>query len=164
MPAHRNPIRLKALTIVTMLTSAFLFACSDDRAETGIAESSEETPAQETVQASDNGAVDNILLAEWTGPYEGVPAFDQMNLDDLKPAMEKAMAEELAEVDAIAGNPEPPTFANTIEAMERRCQRPGATGCGHDTHRSHCALLPAAPGARFVPCSAPCHSCRWSGR
>ncbi len=61
----------------------------------------------------------NILLAEWTGPYGGVPAFDRMNLDDLAPALEKAMSDRLAEVEAIASDPAPPTFENTIVAMER---------------------------------------------
>ncbi|MHA1543829.1 MAG: M3 family metallopeptidase, partial [Alphaproteobacteria bacterium] len=60
----------------------------------------------------------NPLLAEWTGPYQGVPAFDTMSLNDLKPALEAAMAKNLAEVVAIANNPEPATFANTIVAME----------------------------------------------
>jgi len=60
----------------------------------------------------------NPLLAEWTGPYDGVPAFDEMDLDDLKPALERGMALNLAEVEAIADNPEPPTFENTIVAME----------------------------------------------
>ncbi len=61
---------------------------------------------------------DNPLLAEWTGPYGGVPAFDRMDLADLKPALEKGMELELAEIDAIANNPEPPTFENTIVALE----------------------------------------------
>ena len=60
----------------------------------------------------------NVLLAEWTGPYEGVPAFDKMNLADLKPALEEGMAMNLAEIDRIAANPEPASFENTIEAME----------------------------------------------
>ena len=64
-------------------------------------------------------AEENILLAEWTGPYGGVPAFDKMNLADLKPAIEKGMAMNLAEIDSIASNPNPPTFENTIEALER---------------------------------------------
>ena len=34
---------------------------------------------------------DNILLAEFKGPYGGVPAFDKMDLDLLRPAMEKGM-------------------------------------------------------------------------
>ena len=61
----------------------------------------------------------NPLLKEWTGPYGGVPAFDKMNLADLKPAMERGMELQLAEIDAIANNPVPATFENTIEAMER---------------------------------------------
>ncbi len=68
----------------------------------------------------------NILLVEWTGPYGGVPAFDQMNLGDLKVALETGMAIHLKEVDAIANNPEPATFDNTIVAMER---------CGRDLDR-----------------------------
>lgn len=61
----------------------------------------------------------NPLLAEWEGPYGGVPAFGEMQLGDLKPAMEAAMAAELAEIEAIAENPAPPTFENVIVAMER---------------------------------------------
>jgi len=62
---------------------------------------------------------DNVLLAEWTGPYGGVPAFDKMDLADVKSALEKGMELELAEIDAIANNQEPPTFENTIVALER---------------------------------------------
>jgi peptidyl-dipeptidase Dcp len=62
---------------------------------------------------------DNVLVRPWTGPYGGVPAFDHMRVEDIKPAFEAAMAEDLAQLDAIASNPEPPTFANTIEAMEK---------------------------------------------
>ncbi len=61
---------------------------------------------------------DNALLAEWVGPYGGVPAFDRVDLEDVKPALEAGMALNLEEIDAIASNPEPPTFANTIVALE----------------------------------------------
>lgn len=61
----------------------------------------------------------NPLLAEWTGPYDGVPAFDQMDVADLQAAMEAGMASHLDEIDAIANNPEPPTFENTLLAMEK---------------------------------------------
>ncbi|HBS35135.1 MAG TPA: peptidase M3 [Parvularcula sp.] len=60
----------------------------------------------------------NVFLAEWTGPFEGTPAFDKMDLTQLKPALEAGMAMNLAEVDAIANNPEAPTFENTILALE----------------------------------------------
>ncbi len=78
------------------------------------------TQSQQTTATTDQApAITNPLLKEWTGPYSGVPAFDKMNLADLKPAMEQGMAMNLAEIDAIANNPQPATFENTIEAMER---------------------------------------------
>lgn len=69
-------------------------------------------------QEKDDTANSNVLLQEWTGPYQGVPAFDKMKLEDIKPAMEAGMKESLAEIEKIANNPEAPTFENTIVAME----------------------------------------------
>jgi len=77
-----------------------------------------ETPAPAAAPATP-AAADNPLLAGWTGPYGGVPAFDRMELADLEPAMEAAMAEGLREIEAIAEDPAPATFENTIVAMER---------------------------------------------
>jgi len=75
--------------------------------------------SQETSDVAEEPAVkDNVLLAEWTGPYGGVPPFDKMDLAALKPALETAMERNLAEIDAIATSTEPPTFENTIVAME----------------------------------------------
>ena len=62
---------------------------------------------------------DNPLLAEWTGPYGGVPAFDRMDLADLEPAVDAGIAAHLAEIEAIAQDPAPPTFENTVVAMEK---------------------------------------------
>jgi peptidyl-dipeptidase Dcp len=59
------------------------------------------------------------VLAPWTGPYGGVPPFDKVTVPQLMPGLEVAMAEALADIDRIAANPEPPTFANTIAPMER---------------------------------------------
>jgi peptidyl-dipeptidase Dcp len=61
----------------------------------------------------------NPLLPQWAGPFGGVPPFDQVRVEHFKPALEAAMAEQLAEIGRIAADPAPPTFANTIEAMER---------------------------------------------
>ncbi|MEM6989551.1 MAG: M3 family metallopeptidase [Myxococcota bacterium] len=61
----------------------------------------------------------NPLLAEWTGPYGGVPAFDTMDLGQLEAAMVKGIELHLAELDEIANNAEPATFENTIVAMEQ---------------------------------------------
>jgi len=73
-------------------------------------------------QKNDVVMSDNILLQEWTGPYQGVPAFDKMTVADVKPAMEEAMELGLADIEKIANNPEPPTFENTIVEMERSGQ------------------------------------------
>ena len=62
---------------------------------------------------------ENVLLQEWKGPYGGVPAFDQMNVNDVQEAVETGMELNLAEIEAIANSTEPATFENTIEAMER---------------------------------------------
>lgn len=67
----------------------------------------------------------NLLLAEWTGPYGGVPAFDKMDLADAKEAFEIGMKENLADIEKIANNPEPANFENTIAAMERAGERLG---------------------------------------
>ena len=61
----------------------------------------------------------NPLLAPWQGPWGGVPPFGRFKPADLKPALEAAMAENLAEIDRIAADPAAPTFDNTIAAMER---------------------------------------------
>lgn len=61
----------------------------------------------------------NTLLQDWTGPFNGVPAFDKMKVTDIKEAMETGMALGLKDIEAIANNPETPTFENTIEALER---------------------------------------------
>ncbi|WP_444909928.1 M3 family metallopeptidase [Microbulbifer sp. TRSA005] len=80
--------------------------------------------AKDTVKAEESMAVtpehaSNMLLAEWTGPFGGVPAFDKMKLEDLKPAIEKGIEISLTELGAIASDSAEPTFANTIVPMER---------------------------------------------
>lgn len=60
----------------------------------------------------------NPLLIEQNTPY-GVPAFDKVKIEHYMPAFEKAIAENKAEIEAIVNNPEAPTFANTIEALDR---------------------------------------------
>ncbi|MBK7935202.1 MAG: M3 family metallopeptidase [Acidobacteria bacterium] len=64
-------------------------------------------------------AAANPLLEAWTGPYGGIPPFDKVKVSDFEPALEAAMAENLAEIDAIANNKAAPTFENTIAAMEK---------------------------------------------
>jgi len=93
--------------LVTASCVTFSVACA------GSTTTATQAPAPSAVAST------NPLLAQWTGPFSGVPAFDRVNVADFKPALEGAMAEMLAEVDRIANDPAPPTFQNTIEALER---------------------------------------------
>ncbi len=61
---------------------------------------------------------ENILLQDWQTPFK-IPPFEAIRDEDFLPALEEGMRLHLAEVDAIANDPAPPTFANTIEALER---------------------------------------------
>jgi peptidyl-dipeptidase Dcp len=61
---------------------------------------------------------DNPLLAVWETDF-GVPPFDIISNDDYLPAFRQAMDIHKADIDAIVENPEPPTFENTIVAMDR---------------------------------------------
>ena len=68
---------------------------------------------------------DNILLADWSGPYDGVPPWDQVRPDLFSPAIQFGIDEQRREIEAIANSGAPPTFANTIEGMEKAGQRLG---------------------------------------
>ncbi|QFT91641.1 Peptidyl-dipeptidase dcp [Roseovarius sp. THAF9] len=59
----------------------------------------------------------NPLLSEWKTPFEMAP-FDAVSDEDFAPAFEAALEEARGEIAAIADNTEPPTFANTVEALE----------------------------------------------
>jgi peptidyl-dipeptidase Dcp len=72
-----------------------------------------------TVNANSLPAEPNPLLVEWVGPYGGVPPFDKVQVALFKPALETAMAENLAEIDNITRVKSAPTFENTIVALEK---------------------------------------------
>jgi peptidyl-dipeptidase Dcp len=60
---------------------------------------------------------DNPLLKDWTTPF-GVPPFAEIKTEHFVPAIKEAIAQQRKDIDAIANNTQPPTFANTIEALE----------------------------------------------
>ncbi len=60
----------------------------------------------------------NPFFQEWTTSFE-VPPFLDIRDEHYMPAFEKGMAENLEEIDAIVNNTNEPTFANTIESLER---------------------------------------------
>jgi peptidyl-dipeptidase Dcp len=59
----------------------------------------------------------NPLLGEWTGAY-GLPPFAAVQAAHFLPAFDVALPTHLAELEAIAGNPDPATFANTLHAFD----------------------------------------------
>ncbi len=59
----------------------------------------------------------NPILSDWTTPFEIAP-FAEISDDDFAPALEQALQAHSDQIAAIAANPEPPSFANTIEALE----------------------------------------------
>jgi len=67
----------------------------------------------------------NILLADWTGPYGGVPAWDKVRPELFSEAFQFGIDEQRREVAAIVANRDAPTFANTIVPQENAGQRLG---------------------------------------
>ena len=100
-------------SLTAMAVVVALGACSEQKAPETTSADAQPTTASQQAQ------FDNVLLQEFKGPYGGVPAFNKMNLEDLKPALEKAMELNLKEIEAIANNEAPPTFDNVIVEMER---------------------------------------------
>lgn len=86
---------------------------------TGLTACGQSNVDAETASKMEQAQTENTVLAKWQGPFEGVPAFDTVKLDDLKPAYIIAIAKNLAEIDAVVNNPEPATFENTIVELER---------------------------------------------
>ena len=90
--------------VLGLALSLVVMGCSDRNAA--------EQPLSESLETT------NPLFAESTLPY-GMPPFDLIENEHYVPAFERGMAEQSAEIEVIATNPEAATFENTIVAMER---------------------------------------------
>ena len=99
-----------AITLVLPMSNTALAAAATEAAA---------KPAQNTTTEAPASLATSPLVAAWPGAYGGLPPFDKVKVADFQAALEYGMAEELREVEAIANNPAPPTFDNTIAAMER---------------------------------------------
>ncbi len=108
----------KTFLTATSILALTLIACSEPSTKAPA-----DMPKAETMKVEiptvEMPTIDNVLLAEFKGPYGGVPAFDKMNLEAVKPALEWGMEKNLKEVEAIANNSAAPTFENTILPMEK---------------------------------------------
>ncbi|HAH10995.1 MAG TPA: peptidase M3 [Alphaproteobacteria bacterium] len=63
-------------------------------------------------------ATGNVLLDPWTGAYGGLPPFDKIKPAEFQAAMMTGIEMNRAEIKAIAGQKDAPTFANTLAKME----------------------------------------------
>jgi peptidyl-dipeptidase Dcp len=81
--------------------------------------------AQAPVSSAAVSVPSNILLADWTSPYDGVPPWDKVTPSLFPQAFQFAIDEQRREYLEIANNPAAPTFENTIEAMEKAGRRLG---------------------------------------
>ncbi|MEM5564324.1 M3 family metallopeptidase [Psychroserpens sp. AS72] len=93
----------KSLKAVFVCSIVLFSSCKDDK------------NSEEKIAMTDT---ENVLLQEWTGPYQGLPAFDKMKVSDIKEAVEIGMELGLKDIDNIANIKEAPTFENTIVPLE----------------------------------------------
>ena len=97
--------------VLAAAISLALAACSGK-------ESTPVTDTQSPAAQPPAEASTNPLLSASTLPFQA-PPFDRIKDSDYLPAFNEGMKQHLAEVRRIADNPEPATFDNTIEALER---------------------------------------------
>ncbi len=62
--------------------------------------------------------IENPFFESWTTPFR-MPPFDRIRPEHFPPAFDRGMQEQIAEIGAIASSAAPPSFADTIEALER---------------------------------------------
>lgn len=112
----------KPLNFLTLaIAASLLMACSEQAPpppEAPEAPEAAEAEAPEGNESESHDTAGNPLLTESDLPY-GMPPFDKIESEHFMPAFEAAMEEHMAEIEAIAGSDEEPTFENTILAMER---------------------------------------------
>ncbi len=107
------------LYLTSALAAVALAACGAPEEAAQDAAPAETAAQSADAETAETAAVEaeNPLLAEWTTPY-GAPPFDLIEPAHFLPAYEIALASHSAEIEAIAANPDAPTFENTMLAME----------------------------------------------
>ncbi|RUO29697.1 M3 family metallopeptidase [Aliidiomarina soli] len=111
-------MRKKTLTAIAVSAALTLAACSDQADNASADTGSENTQSQ--VAGNDTAQLDssNPFAQPSELQYEA-PDFSIIEDDHFLPAFEQGMQDHMAEIEAIATNPEPATFENTIVAMEK---------------------------------------------
>jgi len=107
-------MKINKLTLLLVL-SMVLAACGS-RDDTGQVDASQAAATDEILVTIEE-LEGNPFMEEWTTPY-GVPPFAEIEDSDYLPAIKQGILELRADIAAITDNPEPPTFENTIVALE----------------------------------------------
>jgi peptidyl-dipeptidase Dcp len=115
-------VELKAIFFASAAALALSGCATMDTDSQMVAEASAPESAPQMAESA-RAVPDNILLAEWTGSYEGVPPWDQVRPDLFPQAFQFGIDEQRREVLAIANNPAAPTFENTVVALEKAGER-----------------------------------------
>lgn len=102
-------VRLPATAIVALVLLGATLSCA-------VAPKTAVAPAAAPT-APAAAAAANPLLEPWSTPF-GVPPFPAIRAEHFLPAIEEAMRRHLGEIDAIVTNPHPPTFANSVAALD----------------------------------------------
>ncbi len=94
-----------------------LAACSEQAGSPSGTEAA--VTGQDSTGAAGDAAAEsnNPFFQEWDTPY-GIPPFDRIRNEDYRPAFERGIQQRRADIAAIRDNPEPPTFENTLVALE----------------------------------------------
>ncbi|MAT33661.1 MAG: peptidyl-dipeptidase, partial [Ponticaulis sp.] len=104
----------KSLLIASAASMALLTGCSQPETESSTQAAEQEVPVTPAVS-------DNPLLADWDTPY-GIPPFSEISTEDYMPAIDAGIAEMRNDISAIVENDEPPSFENTIVALDQSGQ------------------------------------------
>ena len=125
MIKHRNdPLKGDPMTAKTYLLGGaaalalILAGCDSVSTPTDAETATTETGDVAATPVDEAALAENPLLQDWDTAY-GVPPFAQIKDEHYLPAIDAAIAELEAEIDAIANNPDAPTFENTIVALDK---------------------------------------------
>lgn len=103
--------RLMGLGLITLM----LGACGGSDQEVALDDATDSV--SDEISVSDAELAGNPFMEEWNTPY-GIPPFSAIKDEHYMPAFKKGILELRADIAAILENPEPPTFENTILALE----------------------------------------------
>ncbi len=112
-------MKTRVLAACLLATTALTGCATAPAADSAVAATSPAyAAAQADVARLTAQANENILLKPWSGPHDGVPPWDRADPALMPAALELGIALQEAEVQAIANNPAPATFENTMAALQ----------------------------------------------